>query len=155
MKNFLLEQNPKDNSRRDFIKRGSLAAIGLSLSVNKPLIFAASPKKLRIGIVGGRFGTSFQFHEHPDCTVEAVSDLRPERREKLMNVYHCSKSYNSLEQLVKDKEIDAVAVFTEGPNHVKHVLECLKHGKHVLCAVPAVWGTVEEAEILIPLSGKF
>lgn len=142
------KQNQANNSRRDFIKRGSLAAIGLSLSVNKPLIFAASPKKLRIGIVGGRFGTSFQFHEHPDCIVEAVSDLRSERREKLMNVYNCSKSYNSLEQLVKDKEIDAVAVFTEGPNHVKHVLECLKHGKHVLCAVPAVWGSVEEAEIL-------
>ncbi|MCK5366953.1 MAG: gfo/Idh/MocA family oxidoreductase, partial [Cyclobacteriaceae bacterium] len=32
--------------------------------------------------------------------------------------------------------------------HVRHVLECLKHGKHVLCAVPACWATVEEAEIL-------
>lgn len=148
MKNSFPKQNDKNNSRREFIKRGSLAAIGLSLSANKSFIIASSPKKLRIGIVGGRFGTSFQFHEHPDCIVEAVSDLRPERREKLMDVYKCSKSYNSLEQLVKDKEIDAVAVFTEGPNHLKHVLECLKNGKHVLCAVPAVWGSVEEAEIL-------
>jgi hypothetical protein len=65
-----------------------------------------------------------------------------------MKVYKCSKPYDSLEQLVKDKKIDAVAVFTEGPNHVRHVLECLKYGKHVLCAVPACWGTVEEAEIL-------
>jgi predicted dehydrogenase len=148
MKNLPSNQNSINNSRRDFIKLGSMAALGLALSANNSFTIASTSKKLRIGIVGGGFGTSFQFHEHPDCIVEAVSDLRPERREKLMKVYKCSKSYNSLEQLVKDKEIDAVAVFTEGPNHVKHVLECLKHGKHVLCAVPAVWATVEEAEIL-------
>ena len=35
--------------------------------------------EVRIGVVGGRFGASFQFHEHPDCIVEAVSDLRARR----------------------------------------------------------------------------
>jgi predicted dehydrogenase len=149
MKNFASKYNPGKTSRRDFVKQGSIAALGLSLSPNN--IFGPSnyTKKLRTGIVGGRFGTQFQFHEHPDCIVEAVSDLRQERRKKLMEVYHCTKSYNSLELLVKDKNIDAVGVFTEGPNHVKHVLECLNHGKHVLCAVPAVWGSIEEAEILL------
>jgi predicted dehydrogenase len=63
-----------------------------------------------------------------------------------METYGCSKSYPSLEELVRDRNIDAVAVFTEGPNHVKHVIECMKHGKHVISAVPACWGTVEEAE---------
>jgi predicted dehydrogenase len=29
------------------------------------------------------------------------------------------------------------------------VLECLNHGKHVLCAVPAIWGSIDEAEILL------
>jgi predicted dehydrogenase len=148
MKNLPSKQNQTNSSRRDFVKKGSIAALGLSLSVNNTFGFTANLKKLRIGIVGGRFGLSFQFHEHPDCIVEAVSDLRPERREKLMKTYNCSKSYNSLELLVKDKDIDAVAVFTEGPNHVKHVLECLKHGKHVLSAVPAFWGSLEEAHIL-------
>ncbi len=148
MKNTPSIKNQIKSSRRDFVKQGSITALGLSLSVNKVFGFSTSTKKLRIGIVGGRFGCSFQFHEHPDCIVEAVSDLRPERRERLMKVYNCSKSYQSLELLVKDNSIDAVGVFTEGPNHVRHVLECLKHGKHVLCAVPACWATVEEAEIL-------
>ena len=148
MNEFKLEKNIKNSSRREFIKRSSIATVGLALASNKVFMSPSQSNKLRIGIVGGRFGTSFQFHEHPNCIVEAVSDLRPERREKLMNVYKCSKSYNSLELLVKDKKIDAVAIFTEGPNHLKHVLECLKHGKHVLCAVPAVWGAVNEAEIL-------
>ena len=136
------------NTRRDFMKKGSLAALGVSTTINTSFAYPLSSKKLHIGIVGGRFGCSFQFHEHPRCSVEAVSDLRPERRAKLMHTYNCNKSYDSLELLVKDKKIDAVAIYTEGPNHVKHVLECLKHGKHVLCAVPAIWGSVEEAEIL-------
>ena len=148
MENLPIKKSLTKSSRRDFVKQGSIAALGLSLSANTVYGFSSSTKKLRIGIVGGRFGTQFQFHEHPQCIVEAVSDLRPERRKKLMNVYNCTKSYESLELLVKDKNIDAVGVFTEGPNHVKHVLECLKHGKHVLCAVPAIWGSMEEAEIL-------
>jgi predicted dehydrogenase len=148
MENLPIKKSLTKSSRRNFVKQGSIAALGLSLSANNVFGFSSSVRKLRIGIVGGRFGTQFQFHEHPDCIVEAVSDLRPERRKKLMEVYHCTKSYESLELLVKDKNIDAVGVFTEGPNHVKHVLECLKHGKHVLCAVPAVWGSIEEADIL-------
>ena len=141
-------KNQKGNQRRDFIKAGSLLAMGTLLPFGESFAIQASAKKLRIGIVGGRFGCSFQWHEHPNCIVEAVSDLRPERRKNLMETYKCSKSYNSLEELVKDKNIDAVGVFTEGPNHVKHVLECLKHGKHVISAVPAFWGTMEEAHVL-------
>ncbi len=150
MKRFAsrLNSNIDNPSRRDFLKQGGIAALGISLSANPSFAVNTAPKKLRIGIVGGRFGASFFFHEHPDCIVQAVSDLRPERREHLMKTYNCSKSYNSLEELVKDKDIDAVGVFTEGPNHVKHVLECLKHGKHVICAVPACWATLDEAEQL-------
>ena len=140
---FFTSWTNEAKSRRAFVKRGSTAALGLTLPIAS--ISGILPaKKLHLGIVGGRFGCSFQFHNHPDCVVEAVSDLRPERRDRLMKTYACEKSYPSLEELVKDKKIDAVAVYTEGPNHVRHVLECLKHEKHVLCAVPAFWGSVEE-----------
>lgn len=149
MKNQSSKEIQPDSLRRNIIKTGSLAALGMSLPFSKSFAEIIPPKKLRIGIVGGRFGLSFQFHEHPDCTVEAVSDLRPERREQLMKTYNCTKSYESLELLVKDKNIDAVCVFTEGPNHLKHVTECLNNGKHVLCAVPAIWGSIEEAEKLL------
>jgi predicted dehydrogenase len=108
------------------------------------------PKKVRMGVVGGGFGTGFQWHEHPDCVVEAVSDLTPPRREALMKTYQCSKAYDSLEELVRDPKVDAVAVFTEAPHHVKHSIECMEHGKHVISAVPACFGGgVEEAEQLL------
>lgn len=111
--------------------------------------FDTPHKKVRIGIVGGGFGCDFHWHEHPDCVVQAVSDLRPERREQLMKAYRCALAYPSLEELVKDPSIDAVAVFTDGPLHVRHVVECMRHGKHVISAVPAVWGSLEEAELLL------
>jgi predicted dehydrogenase len=104
---------------------------------------------MRIGVVGGGFGCDFQWHEHPDCVVEAVSDLRADRRERLMRTYHCSKPYDSLEELVKDARVEAVAIFTDGPLHVQHVVECMKHGKHAISAVPAAYGALEQAERLL------
>jgi predicted dehydrogenase len=95
-----------------------------------------SDRIIRLGVVGGGFGAAFFWHQHPNCKVEAVSDLLPERRKKLMDVYHCDKSYESLEKLVLDKDLDAVAVFTDAPSHGKHITEVLKHGKHCITAVP-------------------
>ncbi|MFI4875194.1 MAG: Gfo/Idh/MocA family protein, partial [Blastopirellula sp. JB062] len=108
-----------------------------------------SPKKVRVGVVGGRFGLSFQFHEHPLCEVTGVAELRPERLEKLSKVYQCKTQYDSLESmLAKAKDIDAVGIFTEAPNHVRHSVAALNAGKHVLCAVPAAMN-LEECEELI------
>ena len=105
--------------------------------------------KVRMGIAGGNFALSFQFHEHPDCIVEAVCDLHPEPRQRLMQTYGCAKSYDSIDALVRDPAIDAVAVFTDAPRHVEHAILAMEHGKHVFCAVPASMGSVEEAERLL------
>lgn len=99
---------------------------------------------MRIGVVGGRFGTSFHWHEHPNCIVHAVSDLIPERRDALMQKYQCERSYESLEKLILDPEIDAVAVFTPAPDHPRHVIACMEAGKHVISACPACM-TLEDA----------
>ena len=99
-------------TRRNFLKMGSIAVTGLSLSRNRLLAADTVDRKIHIGVVGGNFGSHFYWHEHPNCIVEAVSDLRPARRDHLMKTYQCNKSYNSLEELVKDKKVDAVAVFT-------------------------------------------
>jgi predicted dehydrogenase len=104
--------------------------------------------KVRIGVVGDGFGRSFYWHDHPDCIVQAVSDLGTDRRNALMKTYRCERSYPSLEKLILDKSIDAVAVFTEAPHHVRHCVACLNAGKHVICAVPAAM-TLEECGLLL------
>ena len=130
-------------SRRRFVGQVGAAATALGVAHARAKPAPAPGKKVRMGIVGGGFGASFQWHEDPDCIVEAVSDLRTGRREKLMKVYGCGKSYESLEKLIGDKNIDAVAVFTGAPDHARHVLAVLNAGKHCICAVPAAM-TLEE-----------
>ena len=142
-------------SRRDFLKYGGLALAGAVTLPQSVIAVNTAVKKVRIGVAGGGFGTSFQWHEHPDCVVQAVSDLREDRRKRLMEVYSCSTAYNSLEELVLAKDIDAVAVFTDGPLHVQHTIEAMKNGKHVISAVPAAWATIEQAELLLDTVKKY
>jgi len=110
-----------------------------------------SDRKIRVGLVGHgvcKFGSQFGFQNHPNVEVVAVSDLIPERCAAMAKACNCSKTYPSLEELVKDKTIEAVFVATDAPNHVRHCLEVLKHGKHVAVAVPAVYDSLEDADRL-------
>ena len=111
-----------------------------------------SDRKVRVGIVGYgvcKFGAAFGFQDHPNVEVVAVSDLIPERREGLMKACRCEKSYESLEVMVKDPKIEAVFVATDAPSHPKHCIDVLNHGKHVMSAVPATFGSIEEGEKLL------
>ena len=110
-----------------------------------------SDRKIRVGLVGHgvcKFASQFGFQNHPNVEVVAVSDLIPERCAEMAKVCNCSKTYPSLEELVKDKTIEAVFVATDAPSHVKHCIEVLKNGKHVACSVPAVYASLEEADRL-------
>jgi len=110
-----------------------------------------SDRKLRVGIVGFgvcHFGAAFGFQDHPNVTVAAVSDLIPERCAGLARACRCEKTYPSLEEMVKDDSLEAIFVATDAPSHARHCIEVLKHGKHVACAVPATFGSLEEAEQL-------
>ena len=110
-----------------------------------------SERKLRVGIVGYgtcRFGAAFSFQDHPNVDIVAVSDLFPDRCDALAKACRCTKTYPSLEELVKDDKIEAVFVATDAPSHARHCIEVLKHGKHVACAVPASYGSLEDADRL-------
>ncbi|MCX5683303.1 MAG: Gfo/Idh/MocA family oxidoreductase [Planctomycetota bacterium] len=133
-------------SRRDFLC-GVTAAVLLAPAAALAAPEPKSDRKVRIGVVGGNFGAQWQWHLDPNCIVEAVSDLRTDRREYLQQVYKCDKPYESLEKLVLDPKVEAVAVFTGAPDHARHVLECFKHGKHVISAVPACLTLDEAREI--------
>jgi predicted dehydrogenase len=110
-----------------------------------------SDRKLRVGIVGYgvcQFGAAFGFQDHPNVEIVAVSDLIPERCANLAKACRCPKTYPSLEELVKDDHIEAVFVATDAPRHARHCIEVLRHGKHVASAVPAAFGSLEEADAL-------
>jgi predicted dehydrogenase len=165
------------NSRRSFLQTAGLASLGAltaseliraaepttpdvrilgeagikSAERSKEAWKPVSDRRIPIGIVGYgvcKFGAEFGFQNHPNVTVAAVSDLIPERCRELAKVCRCEKTYPSLEELVKDDRLEAVFVATDAPSHARHCIEVLKHGKHVASAVPAVFGSLEDAHKL-------
>ncbi len=158
-------------SRRSFLKgaaigAGVVAVGGKAIAENKPIQgfedtksntdtnkawTPVSDRKIRMGIVGFgvcQFGAAFELQNHPNVEVVAVSDLIPERCQGLAAACRCNKTYPSLEELVKDPSIEAVFVATDAASHAKHCIDVLKHGKHVASAVPAVFGSLEDADRL-------
>src|SRR5512134_3195099 len=111
-----------------------------------------SDRKVRVGLAGYgycKFSAQFGFQDHPNVEVLAVSDLFPDRCAALAERVKCSKTYPSLEEMVKDDRIEAIFVATDAPSHARHCIEALNHGKHVCTAVPAFRGDIEDAEKLL------
>lgn len=108
-----------------------------------------SERKIRVGIAGYgvcKFGAYFGFQDHPNVEVAAVTDLIPERCQGLAQACRCEKTYPSLEEMVKDDSLEAIFVATDAPSHAQHCIDALEHGKHVCTAVPAVFGSLEDAD---------
>lgn len=138
-------------SRRSFLELSGTAALlatgGLLAQAGRAWP-AETGRTIRMGVVGGGFGATFHWHEHPNCVVTGVTDLRPDRRQRLRERYKCDNVYDSLEEMLKKaKNIDAVAVFSGAPDHVRHAKMCMERGWHVVSACPACM-SLEEAQIL-------
>lgn len=157
----------QSQSRRAFLQQLSMGAGFCALAAADPPIQGfdetgsntrtdrawepVSDRKIRVGIVGYgvcRFGAAFSFQDHPNVEVVAVSDLFPDRCAELAKVCRCEKTYPSLEEMVKDDRIEAIFLATDAPSHAPHAMLALEHGKHVACAVPAAFGSLEEADRL-------
>src|SRR5262245_3072851 len=75
--NTMAQTQSETLTRRDALATGAtllgataFATTGLSADEPK------SRRKVRIGVVGGNFGAAFQWHQHPNCLVTGVTDLR-------------------------------------------------------------------------------
>lgn len=150
--------------RRDFFGKMGAVSLGAALAHSLPAAAVkagdapekkwepVSDRKIKMGIVGYgvcKFGAQFGFQDHPNVEVVAVSDLIPERRDGLKEACRCDKSYDSLEEMVKDSSIEAIFIATDAPSHARHCVDVLKHGKHVMSAVPAVFGSLGDAQQLV------
>ena len=110
-------------SRRRFIAQtaGFAASAGAAAQglARQSSGYPKSEPVVGIGVIGGGFGTSFQWHEHPHCRVTAVCDLREDRIKRLKEVYGCDTAYKDYRKMIADKKVDAVGVFTPAPLHVE------------------------------------
>lgn len=122
-----------------------------------------SDRKIRVGIAGyglAQFGAGFSYQNHPNVEVVAATDLDPGRCAALAKRVGAKKTYPSCEEMIKKgKDIEAVYIATDAPSHARLAIMGLNHGKHVVSAVPAVFGfeAEEDAEKLfeaVKKSGK-
>lgn len=140
-------EKPKSEGKEEVIQGFEKTAEKAGTQIWKPV----SDKKVKVGLIGYgvcKFAAAFEFQNHPNVEIVAVSDLEPDRCKELAKVVKCEKTYPSLEELVKDDQIEAVFIATDAPSHAKHAILALQHGKHVASAVPAVFGSLEEADQL-------
>ncbi|MFT6792580.1 MAG: putative dehydrogenase [Rubritalea sp.] len=110
---------------------------------------SVSDRKIKVGIAGYglcKFGGAFFYQNHPNVEVVAATDLDPGRCAALARAVGAKKTYPSCEEMIKDKSIEAIYIATDAPSHARLAIMALNHGKHVVSAVPAVFGFEAEDE---------
>jgi len=135
-------------ARREFLRRaaGAAAAFGAASRV-----FGApgSPKALgandrintgHIGVGGmgtGHLRTLVGMAAKPELNVRvaAVCDIYDPRKERAADISK-AKVYHAHEDLLADKDVDAVIIATPAHNHAHQTLDALEAGKDVYCEKP-------------------
>ncbi len=102
---------------------------------------------IKMAIVGlGRAGWGMHLAEIADKTemfeIVACCDIIPERNEKMKERFGC-RTYTSIEELVKDTEIELVDIATRSCDHYAHAKIALTAGKDVLLEKPACVNIVQ------------
>jgi predicted dehydrogenase len=110
---------------------------------------------VRIGFIGtgfmGQLAHLYNFHQVPECRVEALAEVRRELARKVAREYSIPTVYDSHEGLLADTSVDAVIL--SQPFHRNYYLgrEVLKAGKHLFTEKPMA-GTYNNAKELADLA---
>jgi predicted dehydrogenase len=83
----------------------------------------------------------------------AVMDVVPERVQEVARKYGVRYSYTDEEDLLKNKEVEAVYIATPQHLHHQQVLLAVEYGKHILCEKPIAI-SLQQAEEMIEACHK-
>lgn len=109
-----------------------------------------------IGVIGcGYWGPNLlrNFAENEAAELRWICDLETERLAAMARRYPAAKTAGNYQELLADRELDAVAVATPVATHSQIAREALLAGKHVLVEKPLT-ATAREAEELIDLAER-
>ena len=113
-------------------------------------------KTITVGVVGcGYWGPNLirNFRSLPDCRLKTMCDLNKDRLKHLKTLYPEVESSADFDAVVKDPEIDAIAIATAVRFHHKMAKDCLLAGKHTFIEKPMASSSAE-CEELIQLAAK-
>jgi len=109
---------------------------------------------LVVAVVGcGYWGPNLirNFNQIPLCKMKICCDLKNENLKRMKSLYPSIKTTDTLNEILKDPSIDAVAIATPVYTHYEIGKQCLEHNKHVLIEKPLASST-EECRQLIQLA---
>ena len=109
-------------------------------------------KRLGIGVIGlGRLGSSYARYftgRITGGTLVAVSDISESVAEPLATELGVGKCYRCYQDLITDKEVEAVVIVSPTSTHKQIVIEAVKEGKPIFCEKPLSILLAEANEML-------
>jgi len=110
-----------------------------------------SERRLRLGIAG--LGRAFSlmlptFALHPLVEVVAGADPRPEARARFGKDFSAATAYATIDELCRDRAVEAVYVATPHQFHADNVLAAAGNGKHVLVEKPMAL-TLAQCQVMV------
>ncbi len=97
-------------------------------------------KKIKVGIVGlGRLGRVHAYNiafNIPNAELIAVCSVIPEEVESVSKEWGIPYVYADFGEMIKNKELDAVAILSPSPFHTEHIEMALNAGLHVFVDKP-------------------
>ena len=134
-------------SRRNFIRNTALAAVSFPFASRLTSISRAvegQPRKLGFALVGlgglstGQLAPALQLTQH--CRLAAIVTGTPSKIPTWKSRYNIPDknvySYDTMEQMADNPDIDVVYVVTPNGLHAEHTIKAAKAGKHVFCEKP-------------------
>ncbi len=144
-------------TRRHFLQQAGLTTLALSIPFSDSIAQALGkePKVLRVAIMGlGSYGSRVA-EAMKDCgraklvgVISGTPSKIAQWKEKYgLSAQNCY-SYETVDQIKNNKDIDAVYVTTPNALHKEHTLALAKAGKHVICEKPMATTAKEGKEMV-------
>jgi myo-inositol 2-dehydrogenase / D-chiro-inositol 1-dehydrogenase len=129
------------DSRRNFVKSAAGAAAA-AFTIVKPhqVRGAQANSAMTLGLIGcGNRGmyVSGIFAKNENARVAAYNDIYEDRFKAAAEKYSGAKRYNSMDDMLNDKSIDAVLIATPAFLHPEHFERAVKAKKHIFLEKPA------------------
>ena len=107
--------------------------------------------KIKWGILGtaniARYATIPGMKKADHCELYAIAGRSLEKAQAFKNEYGFEKAYGSYDELITDREVQAVYIPLPNNLHLKWVKAALQNGKHVLCEKPLALNANEAKEM--------
>ncbi len=106
--------------------------------------------KLNVAIVGLGFGAEFIpiYQRHPNANLYTICQRTESKLNEVGNAFGVAKRYTNFDELLQDKNVDAVHINSPIHMHAPQSIAALKAGKHVACTVPMAT-SIEECRQIV------